>query len=354
MLKKMTTLALLTTIFWGCDKQKNPDEVTSTSTNNPAVVSGKEKAKPNKAVPPPTFVALTSTQNYTPTKLTSNETQALFDALNPRTTWGVTQCFKRAHVWAYDLSTLRNINPKLAEDHPQIESKYNEVRSSLQSRGINGINSMKVYIMFNNRLQMECDNSKDCKWFFHVAPYVISEGAETVIDRGLFNSPLPLNTWAKNLIGMGFEKHTGRKVEQCRVIDSYAQYDDANKLYRETLLAVNDLLKEFMTDEMRSNGRVGKAGTDLKVGWVAVKKKIQRHEYKNAYLRSLDVPESTIAKYDSILSMDLCQLRKVPMYFYDPRSVEYADKGLAEVRTSWLEQDLEYSYDEFKESRDEY
>jgi hypothetical protein len=354
MLKKMTTLALLTTAFWGCDKQKAPDEVTSTS--NPAVVTSKEKekAKPNKAVVAPTFVALTSSQNYIPTNLTSNETQVLFDALNPRTTWGVTQCYKRAHVWTHDLSVLRNINPTLAEDHPQFESKYNEVRSSLQSRGINGINSMKVYIMFNNRLQMECDSRKDCKWFFHVAPYVISDGAETVIDRGLFNSPLPLNIWAKNLIGMGFEKHTGRKVEQCRVIDNYAQYDDANNLYRSTLLKVNDLLKEFMTDEMRSNGRVGKAGTDLNVGWVTVKKKIQRHEYTNEYLRSIKVPESIIAQYDSILSMDLCQLRKVPMYYYDPRSVEYADKLLAAPRTSWLEQDLEYSYDEFKEGRDEY
>jgi hypothetical protein len=82
--------------------------------------------------------------------------------------------------------------------------------------------------------------------------------------------------------------------------------------------------------------------------------RIQRHEFSNDYLKSLNVPDSIIAEYDSILKIDLCQLRKVPMYYYDPRSIEFTDKSLAATRTTWVEQDLEYSYDEFKEGLDEY
>jgi hypothetical protein len=257
-------------------------------------------------------------------------------------------------VWAHDLSILRNINPKLAEAHPEIQSKYNALRSSLHSRGINGINSMKVFIMFTNRLQMECDDAKDCKWFFHVAPYVMSDGEETVIDRTLFNSPLPINTWAKNLTTMGYEKHTGRKVEKCRVIESYTQYDNANDLYRKTLGSVTESLKEYLKDESATSTRPDKQGFSLKFWKSSVAMRIQRHEFSNDYLKSLNVPDSIIAEYDSILKIDLCQLRKVPMYYYDPRSIEFTDKSLAATRTTWVEQDLEYSYDEFKEGLDEY
>jgi len=338
MLKKITFTALLCTGFWSCG---NSNSTTDASTSNVVTTTNESAAAAVNAA-------------YVPTQLTSNETQILFDALNPRVTWGTTQCFKRAHAWTHDMSILRNINPKLAEENPEFETKYNALRNSLQSRGINGINAMKVYIMFTNRLQMECDNTKDCKWFFHVAPYVMSDGNETVIDRGLFKSPLPIKTWAKNLTIMGYEKHTGRTVEECRMINTYTQYDDSNTLYRQTLATLNEQLQEYMSAEIIKLGRAGKASVDMQSGWRAVKMKIQRHEYTNDFLKSQNVPAELVTKYDSILSMDLCQLRKVPMFYYDPRSVEFADKKLDTPRTSWLEEDLDYAYDHFKEARDEY
>lgn len=90
--------------------------------------------------------------------------QSLFNKLDGRTKRR-SQCYNRAHGWSYDMWS--------------------------QSR----VNSMKVFIFFTQRYI----RAVKYKWWFHVAPYVITqteEGAiETVMDRTFTRGPTPMRKW---------------------------------------------------------------------------------------------------------------------------------------------------------------
>jgi hypothetical protein len=45
-------------------------------------------------------------------------------------------------------------------------------------------------------------------------------------------------------------------------------------------------------------------------------------------------------------------IRKVPMYYYDPHSVEYFDKGMVAERSSFNEDDMKAALRHFKDSYD--
>lgn len=94
------------------------------------------------------------------------------------------QCFKRAHMWAYDMWS------KL------------------------GINSQKIFIFYTRRyIQHE-----EFEWWFHVAPMVVANGKELVLDGTFMEKPISVQEWKDYFI-----KST--KIT-CPVINHYSDYEN--------------------------------------------------------------------------------------------------------------------------------
>lgn len=71
------------------------------------------------------------------------------------------QCFKRAHIWAYDMWS------KL------------------------GINSQKLFIFYTERYALV----DDFEWWFHIAPLVTVQGVEYVLDGTFTEKPMTVEEW---------------------------------------------------------------------------------------------------------------------------------------------------------------
>ncbi len=92
------------------------------------------------------------------------QAQTLWQWLDNRTKHN-SQCYNRAHGWAYDMFSKR------------------------------GIHSGKVFIFFTSKYIRE----KDYEWWFHVAPYVMVQtenmSVEHVLDRSYSRGPRDMRTW---------------------------------------------------------------------------------------------------------------------------------------------------------------
>lgn len=93
------------------------------------------------------------------------------------------QCFKRAHIWAFDMWS------KL------------------------GLSSQKIFIFYTERFTL----LEDFQWWFHVAPMVVANGAEYVLDSTFFDKPVTLNEW----------QHYFIKSDNitCPVIEKFQDYE---------------------------------------------------------------------------------------------------------------------------------
>jgi len=245
--------------------------------------------------------------NFTPTNVSAAEANVLFDSLNSRSGnfWGKSECFNRALVWSQDMSILRNMNPKVSNSNPAAQIKYNELRSRH-----NSINSMKAFIFFSKRYIDLCDDRKGCKWWFHVAPYVQAGRQELVLDREFMKTPKDLQEWATSWSFVGkFEEKTGIDITNCPIISKYQEYEKEDQDFTNFSARINeqykdeDIARNYMVRESRGYSK-------------------------------------------------FCMIRKVPMYYYDPHSVEYFDKGMAPERTSFSEDDLKMARKHFKDSYD--
>lgn len=142
-------------------------------------------------------VIKTDEAEYEPTVIVSqDELTQIFKSLRPDSYFkGNSQCFRRAHTWAYDMW-----------------------------KSAKHIKSMKVFLFFTRKYI----NEYRYGWWFHVAPYVVyaptlngnalgaEQNNEAVLDRTFFEAPFLLNDWAT-----AFMKNQAR----CRVIDSYVEVD---------------------------------------------------------------------------------------------------------------------------------
>jgi hypothetical protein len=124
-------------------------------------------------------------REFAPTDLRSEENVSLvFDNLLNDGDKSRSQCFKRAHMWAYDMWSKLNIN------------------------------SQKIFIFYTQRyIQLE-----DFEWWFHVAPMVTSNGREFVLDGTFMDKPVTVEQWQHRFIQS--ENIT------CPVIENYKTYDD--------------------------------------------------------------------------------------------------------------------------------
>lgn len=94
------------------------------------------------------------------------------------------QCFKRAHIWSYDM--WANL----------------------------GITSQKVF-MFYTRRYIEIS---EFKWWFHVAPVVTAGGVEYVMDGTFMNKPVTIKDWLKFF--MQTDKIT------CPEVNTYQEFEN--------------------------------------------------------------------------------------------------------------------------------
>jgi hypothetical protein len=110
--------------------------------------------------------------------------ESLFQTQNPNTRWR-SQCYNRAHVWAYELS--KN----------------------------NSINIGKVWMFFTRRYIKEYRY----KWWFHVTPFIYSNDTEeeVILDREFTRNPKSLTDWKNIFI---------RNQEPCPVVEYYSDYKD--------------------------------------------------------------------------------------------------------------------------------
>lgn len=160
---------------------------------------------------------------YTPTVLPSYDyAVSVFNSLNTRMK-KKSECFMRAHLWAYDMSTRL------------------------------GIKSEKTFLFFTSKYIREYSY----KWWFHVAPMVYVPEGQLMMDPEFADMPLTLKNWTDSFME--------NKVD-CPVAPTYGAY------------------------------RTNQEASD-------------------------------------------CYVRQVPMYYYQPSSVEQADaKG--ETLLNWVEWDL--------------
>lgn len=94
------------------------------------------------------------------------------------------QCFKRAHMWSFDMWS------KL------------------------GINSQKLFIFYTKRYVIY----EDFEWWFHVAPMVTAQGVDYVLDGTFMQKPVTVKEWKDYFI-------KSDKVN-CPIIDNYKVYQD--------------------------------------------------------------------------------------------------------------------------------
>jgi len=122
---------------------------------------------------------------YRPTVFGSlAQAQAAFNSMDNQTR-DDSQCYNRAHGWAYDLWRTRNVY------------------------------SLKIFIFYTQRYIREYSY----KWWFHVAPMVwVYDGqrtSEMVIDRSFSQMPLFVNVWTNTFMQNG---------ARCPVVERYSQY----------------------------------------------------------------------------------------------------------------------------------
>jgi hypothetical protein len=245
--------------------------------------------------------------NFTSTDVNETDAKILFDSLNSRTGnfWGTSQCFNRALIWSHDMSILRNMNPRVVAKNPSAEIKYNDLRARHT-----GIKSMKAFLFFSKKYIDLCDDRKGCKWWFHVAPYVKSGDKELVLDREFMKTPQELQAWATSWSFVGkFEEKTGIDITSCPIIAKYQEYENADAEFTSYSAAMTERYK----DED-----------------VAREQLIRENRGFNKF----------------------CMIRKVPMYYYDPHSIEYFDKGQVPERNSFNEDDIKAALKHFKDTYD--
>lgn len=125
-------------------------------------------------------------QNYSPTIIKSNKTAKAY-FWESRVSRGETQCYNRAHVWAYELW------------------KNHQVKSQ------------KIFLFFSRKYIRE----RNFGWWFHVAPLLVvdewSGKSEKVIDPRYINAPRSISWWTGKFVAGDLN---------CPEIQKYSDYAD--------------------------------------------------------------------------------------------------------------------------------
>ncbi|MFL5783422.1 MAG: protein-glutamine glutaminase family protein [Bacteriovoracaceae bacterium] len=124
-------------------------------------------------------------RKFTPTDLQSleNVTEIFNDLLNDGDK-GRSQCFKRAHMWAFDMWSKKQIT------------------------------SQKIFMFYTDRYQI----GNDFDWWFHVAPLVVANGVDYVMDGTFFDKPVTVKEWT--------DKFMYTDKIHCPAVTNYLDFED--------------------------------------------------------------------------------------------------------------------------------
>lgn len=124
-------------------------------------------------------------RQFAPTDLQSvEEANNLFSNMLNDGDKSRSECFKRAHMWSFDMWSKLNIN------------------------------SNKMFMFYTSRyVQLE-----DFKWWFHVAPSVVVNGVDMVMDGTFMEKPVSVREWQNFFM-------KSEKIK-CPMIEKYNQYED--------------------------------------------------------------------------------------------------------------------------------
>lgn len=124
-------------------------------------------------------------RKFAPTNLQSyDQVTAVFNNLLNDGDRNRSQCFKRAHMWAYDMWSKSQIT------------------------------SQKIFMFYTARYQIV----DEFDWWFHVAPLVTAGGVEYVLDGTFMKKPVTIKEWTDYFLRTS-------KIN-CPVITDYRQYED--------------------------------------------------------------------------------------------------------------------------------
>jgi hypothetical protein len=157
MKKLFITTALAIVFASSCSVQKNQREIASADVDNRGVLSDFMTGSKPYELTDVAKIGLSANRLFA-----ENREASL--ALKMKNTASV--CANRAHTWAYDM--------------------YRRHR----------VNSGKIIIYFGSGLYA----ADDKQWWYHIAPYVIENGQEMVLDGGFsrIRGPLPAELWIKD------------------------------------------------------------------------------------------------------------------------------------------------------------
>lgn len=149
--------------------------------------------------------AIDPMQDYVVTNLTSSEDlNRIFENLNTQyKKLKITQCYDRAHFWAYQMYRDDNIF------------------------------SQKVFIYFTNKYKREIHGA----WWFHVAPGVNLNSELYVLDPEFLKSAVPFEAWKNGAIDHAIKKLTRIKINYENEIEKLL--NEESKLNQETRYGKN-------------------------------------------------------------------------------------------------------------------
>ncbi len=126
-------------------------------------------------------------RQFAPTELQGlADAKKIFDEMLNDGDKGRSECFKRAHMWSFDMWS------KL------------------------GVSSEKIFIFYTKRYQI----LEEEKWWFHVAPMVTAGGIEYVLDGTFMQKPITIKEWLAHFIKS--EKIT------CPEINRYQEFEEGH------------------------------------------------------------------------------------------------------------------------------
>jgi hypothetical protein len=129
------------------------------------------------------------------------------------------QCFNRAHYWAW-----------------QLDSKLK-------------VKTVKVFIFFRKEF-IQIDKFD---WWFHVAPGVYLDGEDSeiqILDKFLWDGPVPISYWQTHFLRMG-----GSDRDKCKMITRYSDY--VNNTFKEhcyIMFAAQQYWQPFELEKLEKDG----------------------------------------------------------------------------------------------------
>lgn len=130
-------------------------------------------------------------RSFKPTDVGSyQELEKIFNELDD-TDKTRSQCFKRAHMWTFDMWSRRHIM------------------------------SQKIFIFYTARYIQ----GEDFDWWFHVAPVVTAGGVDYAMDRTFMKKPVTVEDWKRNFVLQQPLAKNMTKTANCPYITHYDQYE---------------------------------------------------------------------------------------------------------------------------------